>query len=271
MKQFVIFCLCLLIGAVCMAQDVIITKDSKRINCSVKEISETEVRYKKQENPNGPVFVISVSKISSIVLANGDTLLMDENSNSGVIPALPSIEAKGEDEDAIKPLNDSPEGESFPVTVSLNKVITYSPGKRLEYKNGKYYYDNTYLNDDELNEFLLNTCVDAYGQKSVGELCGILGSYLLLPTGVGLFLVGAVRADKAQQYGVPKDKKTIACLAGGITAAALGGVCLIVELTNKKKIVNVFDKECGSAPKKTYSSNLSLAVSPIRASVTYNF
>ena len=72
-----------------MAQDVIVTRESKRIDGKVLEVSDTEVRYKKQNNPDGPVFVIGTGKISSIMYANGEVQSFGE---------VPAAEEKAEAE-----------------------------------------------------------------------------------------------------------------------------------------------------------------------------
>lgn len=51
--------------------DVIILKDGTEINCTVIEISETEVKYKRADNPNGPTITISKSNIFKINYSNG--------------------------------------------------------------------------------------------------------------------------------------------------------------------------------------------------------
>lgn len=52
------------------SQDLIYTKQ-ETIEANVKEVKEQWVSYKKYDNPNGPVYEISKSKIDSIVYANG--------------------------------------------------------------------------------------------------------------------------------------------------------------------------------------------------------
>lgn len=55
-----------------MAQDVIVTQESELIEADILEISETAVKYKKHNYPDGPTFELSTAKISSIIYANGD-------------------------------------------------------------------------------------------------------------------------------------------------------------------------------------------------------
>ena len=99
MKRCTLFLLVLMYSASgLLAQDVIITRESKRIDGKVLEISDTEIRYKKQNNPDGPVFVIKNEKVSSILFANGEvqsfkseqTPLPDnEHKETSVVPTVP--------------------------------------------------------------------------------------------------------------------------------------------------------------------------------------
>lgn len=74
-RIFLMLILALTFMQMLQAQDIIITKQSERIDAKVIEVSETEVKYKKQNNSDGPAFVIKTSKISSIIYANGEVQL----------------------------------------------------------------------------------------------------------------------------------------------------------------------------------------------------
>ena len=54
------------------AQDVIVCKDSKRIDAIITEVSLDEVKYKKQGNPNGPTFILPLSEVNTILYADGE-------------------------------------------------------------------------------------------------------------------------------------------------------------------------------------------------------
>lgn len=54
------------------AQDVIVCKDSKRIDAVIMEVSLGEVKYKKQGSPNGPTFVLPLSEVNTILYADGE-------------------------------------------------------------------------------------------------------------------------------------------------------------------------------------------------------
>ena len=68
----VLFLACFAVFAsVCVAQDIIVTKDSKRINAKVTEVNEDNVRYKNFDNLDGPVYTLPKSNIVTILYQNG--------------------------------------------------------------------------------------------------------------------------------------------------------------------------------------------------------
>ncbi|MDE5623888.1 MAG: hypothetical protein K2I62_04670 [Alistipes sp.] len=54
------------------AQDLIVRRDSSRIEARVTEISPTEIRYKRASNPDGPTYVLPLATVSAIRYANGE-------------------------------------------------------------------------------------------------------------------------------------------------------------------------------------------------------
>jgi len=61
-----------------VAQDVIVTRQAARIDAKILEVSETEVKYKKTSNPDGPVFVLSTDSIATIAYYNGEVQVFKE-------------------------------------------------------------------------------------------------------------------------------------------------------------------------------------------------
>ena len=53
------------------AQDIIVTRDSKRINAKVTEVNIDNIRYKNFDNPDGPVYTMLKSDIVTILYQNG--------------------------------------------------------------------------------------------------------------------------------------------------------------------------------------------------------
>ena len=55
------------------SQDTIFYKNASNIVVIVKEVSQTEVQYKKMEMPDGPMYIISKNDMAKIVYKNGYT------------------------------------------------------------------------------------------------------------------------------------------------------------------------------------------------------
>ena len=66
--------------------DTLVTAYNYKIACKVTEIGEDEIKYKKAEMPDGPVYVIGKEKVRQIIFANGvkETIKRDELS---MVPA----------------------------------------------------------------------------------------------------------------------------------------------------------------------------------------
>lgn len=69
------------------AQDLIVRRDSSRIEARVTEISTTEIRYKRASNPDGPTYVLPLGDVRSIRYANGEEDIFAPAPASAEIPA----------------------------------------------------------------------------------------------------------------------------------------------------------------------------------------
>ncbi len=73
--------MCLLFVAVVAAismtaQDIIVMKNGDLIQSKVQEITQTEIKYKKYSNPNGPLYTIDKAAVLSINYENGEKEMM---------------------------------------------------------------------------------------------------------------------------------------------------------------------------------------------------
>ncbi len=59
-----------------MAQDVIVMKNGDLIQSKVQEVTQTEIKYKKFSNPDGPLYTIDKATVLSINYANGEKEMM---------------------------------------------------------------------------------------------------------------------------------------------------------------------------------------------------
>ncbi len=69
-KKFLILVMLLVAGGVA-AQDVLVLRDGTILNVKVLQVSDWEISYKKQDNPDGPVFSTAVEKVLSLKYENG--------------------------------------------------------------------------------------------------------------------------------------------------------------------------------------------------------
>jgi len=71
--------------------DVLILKDGTEINCTIIEITDTEIKYKRADNPDGPIITINKSKVFKINYANGTSdFFGDANTNNTNVNNNPS-------------------------------------------------------------------------------------------------------------------------------------------------------------------------------------
>lgn len=77
MKRWNLFVFCVVLSVSAFAQDIIITRDAKRIESKIQEVSPTEVRYKESDNLDGPVFVLPTRDITAITFQNGSVKVFD--------------------------------------------------------------------------------------------------------------------------------------------------------------------------------------------------
>ncbi len=85
----------LLLAYYSQAQDVLIKTDKSEINAKVIEITGSDIKYKKWENLEGPIYNIGKSAVFMIIYANGQREIISEagaaavdKSNSSLAPAL---------------------------------------------------------------------------------------------------------------------------------------------------------------------------------------
>jgi len=97
MKSFCIFTVVLLFLGICSvsAQDLIILKDGNVIESKVTEISQTEIRYKRFNNLDGPTIVIPADRVLSIRYQNGTQEIINADAvqkNNQAKPVTPAMD-----------------------------------------------------------------------------------------------------------------------------------------------------------------------------------
>ena len=236
------------------AQDVIITQDAQRIDATVLEISDTEIRYKRADNPDGPVFVLSTSKIASIIYKNGEVQTFANqtpaNENAGQNAQYPQ----------------GTQGAQAVYTVREAEDIMFVPGQQLvkSEKRGKYYYGNIELDEGLYKDFLKLTCNEAYKTYSNGASMVWGGSFV---EGFGLgMMLGSL-------WYVGRQDLTIwgAIFGTGIVLVGVGIPLIVVGGNKQNKALNIFNAQCSSSLDYKQALSLNFGVTSNGIGVTLKF
>lgn len=158
------------------AQDIIVTRDNKRINANITEVSGDNIRYKKANSPDGPVFVMPVKDINSIVYKNGDVQTFEETAATqnqpaavSATPAPITTSTAASEPTVYKALEFK--GDVLP-EIEYKKAVV--PGKKKMKK--RYCGGNMVLNKREFKIFLQRNCPEAYKELKKAQTLNIIGS-----------------------------------------------------------------------------------------------
>jgi hypothetical protein len=128
MKKLLLFLTSVLLLTTLNAQDLILRRNGDEISAKVQEVGITEIKYKKFDNPNGPIYTILKSDVF---------LIKYENGTKDVFPA-----ENNEQQNKNQQTNNNTQ----PVEQPKAKVIVYYPNI---FSLGSFVYDvyvdNTYL------------------------------------------------------------------------------------------------------------------------------
>ena len=72
MRKLVLAVILVFVAGLAMAQDVIVLRDGSTILSKVEEVSETEIKFKKWSNMDGPLYSMKTSAVMSINYQNGE-------------------------------------------------------------------------------------------------------------------------------------------------------------------------------------------------------
>lgn len=72
MKKLLFFVAALAVSATVQAQDVIVTYDAEEIAAKITEIGETQIKYKKASNPDGPSYTMNIANVVMVRFENGE-------------------------------------------------------------------------------------------------------------------------------------------------------------------------------------------------------
>jgi hypothetical protein len=71
MKNITFLLFAILTTTVCFSQDVITKTDGEEVKAKVLEVTQSEIKYKKNDNPNGPTYTILKKEVFMVKYGNG--------------------------------------------------------------------------------------------------------------------------------------------------------------------------------------------------------
>lgn len=208
-----------------IAQDVIITRDAKKIESKIQEVSPTEIRYLEWSNQDGPVFVLPVEEIAVITFQNGSVKVFEnatQNNSNRNFQKQSSAYTEG-------------------------TIMRFGGLYVLEQDGNESQMDKTmYL------RFISKACPAAYeeyrkGVKMMASGWGLLsgGVSLMLCVGVPLYVVGDARGSFDKDGGGDMEEAGIAMMAIGSAATAASVPLLCVGYKKMNNSHEVYNVRCG--------------------------
>lgn len=257
------------------AQDIIITKQSERIDCKVIEISETQVSYKQKSNPNGPLFTMSATRVASIIFENGEVYTFKD------IPVQeqPTTESGNESHETPS-WQEEPEVE-IPITLPSGKTVYFFSGKQIEVINGKKYYgDFCFDKPGDYEDFLKQTCYAAYQENRESTRLAAIGAIPMIPGLVfmGIALWKEVKPmingsmfeddfDMWQGWGKP----VLTWLGAGLGCVIISMPFITKSSQHDNNARTIFNRDCAQTPQKLTTAQISFGISPLGAGISLTF
>ncbi len=200
--------------------DIIIKTNSEKIEALIQEVSDSEIKYKKANNPNGPMFIVKTDDVASIIYANGEVQAIEHKAQ----PA---------------PQPQQNYGYGYGMTAA-------EAGMLQRIGSNEYLINGQRLKGKELTFFLEKNCPEAYNYYRKWNNCEIagwcfmpLGLALASGIGVSCFLIGN---SKKEGYGITYTGIAFMAIGGAMTVASIPMIAC--GNVNKKAVTSVYNEKC---------------------------
>lgn len=277
-KVLFFIALCLTTMAV-KAQDIIVTKNSERIEGKITEITERQVSYTLKDKPNGSTYTIGLSRVASIIFENGDVYVPKE-----VPEVAPPANEQYKNNETVMTWEDVPEKE-IPITLPSGQTVMFRTGVQIELNDGKTYYGNYLFDNKHLKDyadFLKQTCPAAYLEHCQGDklmnwsMVPLISGTVCMCVGLGKCIIplingSAFEEDYDDWEGMGKPMLKWAGIGLGITCI-IGLPIGMKAIKHQENARNIFNRECAQMQhKQNTAAYLSFGVSPMGAGLSLTF
>ena len=218
------------------AQDVIITRDAKRVEAKILEVSSSEIKYKEFNNLEGPTFVLTTGEINTIIYQNGTVKVFDQQPRQ----AAPAYGAAP----AYAPAYGTPQATGTPIVRN----------------DDNYIMGDVRMTEDQYVAFIQQNCTQAYEQYMKGQKLrksgwGLFASGLTFMGagavlyGVGYGLGGPSRYGSSTTY---QDESLYLgmCVPGAIFLGVGSGLfvasipCIVVGTVKRNNSYELYNQTC---------------------------
>ena len=227
MKKVLTLMVALLTAFNLFAADIIVTRDARRIEAKILEVSSSEIKYKEADNLDGPTFVLTSAEINTIIYNNGTVKVFDQPQQA---PQQTYNNAGYNNYNA--GYNNAPAFAGLPID------------KRDDY----YYMGDQRMTEDQYFDFIKQNCQVAWESYQKGNLLWKQG-WALFGVGMGLMIPGSVLFPLGfdGRYNYPELWiPGIIFLTSGSVLTTASIPCIIVGGIKKYNSHNVYNESCAS-------------------------
>ena len=238
MKKILTLMVALLTAFNLFAQDIIVTRDARRIEAKILEVSSSEVKYKEVGNLDGPTFVLTSAEINTIIYSNGTVKVYDQPAQQTVQQPVTNT--------GYTTLNTIPVAAGLPITKEDDDI---------------YVMGDLRMSEDDYLKFVKLNCKEAYdyyesgvslqaaGWRLAGAGAGLFAGGLIWHM-VGLFTFGPYGSSRAlYDYGLYRGF-TIAgevLMGVGLFGLIPGSVpCFVIGTVRKNNSHEVYNEKCAA-------------------------
>jgi len=237
MKKFFLLAVAAIAAVGVYAQDIIVTRDAKRVEAKILEVSSTEIKYKEFNNLEGPTFVLQAAEINTIIYQNGTVKVFDQPKQAAPAPIYNAAQT---------------------TYAAVGTTTPQATGMPITKRDKLYYMGDQSMNEDQYVAFIQQNCQQAYASYMSGKKLrksgwGMFGSGItFLVCGSVLYGVGYGLGGPTRPGGSPQDETLF--LGMGIPGAILLGLgsglfvgsipCIVVGTIRRNNAYEIYNETC---------------------------
>jgi len=169
MKKFFLLAIAAVAAVGVYAQDIIVTRDAKRVEAKILEVSSSEIKYKEFNNLEGPTFVLSAAEINTIIYQNGTVKVFDQPKQAAAAAY------------SVSQANYAAAGNAVP----------QASGMPITKKDKLYYLGDQSMNEEQYVAFVQQNCQQAYDRYMSGKKLRKSG-WSMFASGLTFIVCGSV-------------------------------------------------------------------------------